>query len=391
MNNLLIGLFLGVMTGTITGLIPGLHFNNIVALILAYPFLLPLHEIRALLVFIVAMATTHTFLDTIPSTFLGAPDTGTVLGVLPAHRFLLKGRGPEAVRLTIIGSIGALILGVGLFPLWVIIGNYLYKTLSPFIGELLLIVVFLTFLGVKKKSDALLIIIGSSLIGELAMNITNGLIPMLSGMFGASTIIYSLASNEARIPRQEQSIPVVNIKQKWLAVITSQFSGFLTALLPGLGAGYAAAIGSMFINGEKLFLILQGGVTTSNFVMSLATLKAFGKARNGAILGTIALGGNTVLGLIDLLLYSCLAAGGIAVMIALIAIRTAPLVIQRVPYWLLNIIILCWIILLNLLLVKHGIALFIISTGLGLIANILGVRKSLMMSSIMIPIGIRLL
>ena len=42
---------------------------------------------------IVAMSIAHTFLDFIPSTFLGAPECETALSVLPAQGMLLEGSG----------------------------------------------------------------------------------------------------------------------------------------------------------------------------------------------------------------------------------------------------------------------------------------------------------
>jgi len=44
-----------------------------------------------LVVFIIAMSVTHTFLDALPAIFLGAPDADQVLNVLPGHRLLLQG------------------------------------------------------------------------------------------------------------------------------------------------------------------------------------------------------------------------------------------------------------------------------------------------------------
>ena len=104
---------LGVGLGTFTGLIPGVHVNNLVPLLVgasAISGLLPMH----LAAVIVAMMITHTLISYIPATFLGAPEPGTELSVLPAHRMLLEGRGYEVVRLTAFGCLGALMLSAAL-------------------------------------------------------------------------------------------------------------------------------------------------------------------------------------------------------------------------------------------------------------------------------------
>ena len=101
----------GIIAGTITGLIPGIHINLIGSFLIAFSGILfynisPIY----LVVFIAAMAITHTFLDFIPSILLGCPDTDTELSILPGHELLKKGRGYEAVILTCYGSLAAVFL-----------------------------------------------------------------------------------------------------------------------------------------------------------------------------------------------------------------------------------------------------------------------------------------
>src|SRR5665648_424560 len=100
----------GFILGIISGLFPGIHTNNFALLLLALApdaiemGILPIH----IAIIILANSITHTFLDIIPSIYLGAPDADTALTVLPGHRMLLEGRGPEAVRLSALGSAGAI-------------------------------------------------------------------------------------------------------------------------------------------------------------------------------------------------------------------------------------------------------------------------------------------
>ena len=68
------------------------------------------------------------------------------------------------------------------------------------------------------------------------------------------------------------------------ALLSGQFSGFLTSVFPGLGSAQAAII-SMQITpdlGDHGFMILVGAINTANFTMSLATLYVLNKARNGS-------------------------------------------------------------------------------------------------------------
>ena len=115
--DIILAILIGCLAGTITGLIPGIHVNLISMLLISVSgYLLGFTNPMVLAVFIIAMAITHTFLDSIPSIFLGAPDADMALGVLPGHRLLMEGKGYEAVKLTVIGSLLALIVTLLLIP-----------------------------------------------------------------------------------------------------------------------------------------------------------------------------------------------------------------------------------------------------------------------------------
>ena len=95
---LILALIGGLIAGTFTGLIPGIHINLVSAWLLAiiasgfFDFVSPI----VFVVFICAMTTTHTFIDFIPSIYLGAPDDESYLSVLPGHQLLMDGKGHEA-------------------------------------------------------------------------------------------------------------------------------------------------------------------------------------------------------------------------------------------------------------------------------------------------------
>jgi putative membrane protein len=84
----------GLLMGTFTGMTPGIHVNTLAELGMASSF-------PALF----AMGLTHTFLDAIPAAFLGVPDDGSALSLLPAHRLTLKGRGREVVEIAMLSLI----------------------------------------------------------------------------------------------------------------------------------------------------------------------------------------------------------------------------------------------------------------------------------------------
>jgi TctA family transporter len=120
----------GTLLGVFTGMFPGIHVNNI-AFIMAtaqIPLIAAIDTIfRSLqptaadLVLLLSAAVisaviTHTFVNFIPSVFLGAPEGETALSVLPGHRMLLAGRGNEAVSLSARGSMAAVVICIIALP-----------------------------------------------------------------------------------------------------------------------------------------------------------------------------------------------------------------------------------------------------------------------------------
>src|SRR3989344_3298487 len=94
---LFLALLIGILAGAFAGLAPGIHINLIGASMASVLLFLGLQiEPIYLVVFIVSMAICQTFVDFIPSIFLGAQEDGTELSVLPGHQLLKKGLGYQA-------------------------------------------------------------------------------------------------------------------------------------------------------------------------------------------------------------------------------------------------------------------------------------------------------
>jgi Predicted membrane protein len=209
----------GFLLGVISGLIPGLHVNTFAAILLgAAPAMMelglsPYH----VAVIILAASISQTFLDAIPTVFVGAPDSDTVLAVLPGHRLMLRGRGIEAVRLSAIGSAGSVLVALSLIPplSWVF-SNY-YDILMEHIGLILLGIAVIMILKeqdldpgpyqtLKRRSFAISVFVTSGLLGMFAFENQDllssplglepdVLLPLLSGIFGASSLILSIFSS----------------------------------------------------------------------------------------------------------------------------------------------------------------------------------------------------
>src|SRR3989339_1225048 len=106
---LIASIALGICLGTITGLIPGLHINLMAVLLVAISGKITGISLDYIAAIIISMAITHTFLDAIPSIFLGVPDPDKVACVLPTHRMVFEGEAHQAVMLTVFGSLRSII------------------------------------------------------------------------------------------------------------------------------------------------------------------------------------------------------------------------------------------------------------------------------------------
>lgn len=174
--DLLLACILGVLCGAITGLIPGIHVNTVGAFVFTLSatlinFLSP----EFLGVLLISMAISHALLEFIPSMFLGVPEEGTVLSVLPGHQLLLQGRGREAIRLVALGGFGAIMVTIFSLPLFTIILPPLYTLIKPYIWLLLIIVTIYMFIRLNRDlmsfmwSVALFVL--SGLLGWIIENI----------------------------------------------------------------------------------------------------------------------------------------------------------------------------------------------------------------------------
>ncbi|HDK42142.1 MAG TPA: hypothetical protein ENG87_02080, partial [Candidatus Pacearchaeota archaeon] len=301
-----ISLFLltGILAGTITGLIPGIHINlvGIIIVSLSVSYLSPISPIY-LIVFIVSMAITHTFIDFIPSILLGCPDTDTELSVLPGHKLLKKGLGYEAIILTCYGSLAAIFILILISFPSVLIVSKTYDSIRNLIPYFLILVSLTLILMEKKRLSALFVFLLTGLLGWSVLNlhsINQPLLPLLTGLFGGSMLILSI-KNKIKIPKQKITKPKAKLKIPLLgAIIAAPICSFL----PGLGSGQAAVIGNTIARTDKKgFLVLLGATNTLVMGFSFISLYTISKTRTGAAVAIHQIIGNLEVNILILILF----------------------------------------------------------------------------------------
>jgi len=392
----LIAVVVGIGAGIITGLIPGIHINLVSLLVVSFSvYLLNFISFPSLGVFIIAMAITHTFLDVLPAIFLGAPDADTALGVLPGHQLLLKGMGYEAIKLTVIGSLLSLILAALLFPFFIKTVPIIYSSLQNFIGFILIVIVVIMLLmenGLDKKFWAFFVFMSAGILGILTLtmpNLKQPLFPLLSGLFGVSMLVVSLFQN-TKIPKQHITDTVkISKGENVRALSAGIFSGSFVSFFPGLGPAQAAILGSSLIGkiGNYTFLILIGSINTVNMLVSLVSLYTIDKARNGAVLAIRELLGKIDFNTLLLFIGAALLAGGIAAFLALYLTRFFILLIEKINYFFLSLFVISLIVLMVFYFSSWmGLLILLVATSIGIVPNIIGVKKSHAMGCLMLPV-----
>ncbi|HLC81173.1 MAG TPA: tripartite tricarboxylate transporter permease [Candidatus Nanoarchaeia archaeon] len=393
--SILTALLLGLFSGLITGITPGIHVNLVTVLLLSFSsLLLQITSPLVLAAYIISLAITHTFLDTLPSIYLGAPDEGKALSVLPGHRLLHQGLGHQAIAYTLIGSFGSLLLSIILFPLFVVSMNLIAPVIEDWIGFLLIAIMAYMILKEKnKKLNSLAVFLLSGILGLLVLsgipNLTQPLFPLLSGLFGCSILLLSLLQKAIIPPQATGSQLIISTKNMAKSVSAATGVGFLAAFLPGFGSSQAAIVATNVVGdlGDEGFLSLVGGINTANMLISIGTIYALDKARNGAIVAVSQLLEQVNLNEVLLFLAVALVAGGLSVVLTLNLSRIFSKYIAKVNYRRLVILIIGFITLLTFYFDGIiGLQILLTATALGLVASHLGVGKNHLMGCLIVPV-----
>ncbi|MEK6820083.1 MAG: tripartite tricarboxylate transporter permease [Nanoarchaeota archaeon] len=391
---LIIVLIVGVLAGTITGLTPGIHIN-LVALFLvsASAFFLNFLTPVSLVVFIVAMSITHTFLDFIPSILLGAPDEDTSLSILPGHKFLLEGKGYEAIIYTLYGSSIAIPIILLLTPFFLLFLPQIFYYLR-FVMFFILITasLYMILRDGKSRAWAFIIFMLSGFLGTATLNLSvkESLLPLLTGLFGASSLITSIKKKE-KIPEQKISkLKDIKMSRKEIKNVTLAIllASPLCSFLPALGSSQAAVIGSDILGKteQKEFLMLLGSVNTIVMGLSFVTLYSIQKARTGSAVAVSKLIENFTAGNLFIILLAILFSSVLAFFLTIFLSKFFAKRISLISYNKLSIFILAFLVLIVLLFSGFlGFLIFLTACFTGLVAISAGVRRTHLMGSLMLP------
>ncbi len=434
----LLSVLAGYLLGVVSGLVPGIHTNNFALVLLALsPALsergIPLVCIAAM---ILANSLSHTFHDIIPAIFLGAPSDDMALAVLPGHTMLLEGRGAEAIRLSALGSAGSVALALVIAVPMSLLFRHVYPIIQNYIAWILLFVVLVMLISErgeyvhgqgslvhwKGRFYALLIFLISGSLGLFAFNMEHLmrplmsfgepsiLLPLLSGLFGASQLIISLMSDPV-IPVQFASRMELERKRIFRGILVGGSSGSLVAWMPGISSSIATVFARLFIREDlkkdsnknsiysfeddqgldpaKEFIVSISGVNTCNAIFGLMALVVIGRSRSGAMVAIDELLGSLSFDTSLVVLFLC-AVSLTAIFSYFSTVRLGDSLhyrLSELDYPLLCYAVLGLLVIMSLLFTgPFGLLIFIIATPVGMISSFLKIRRSHAMGVIMLPV-----
>ncbi|PSP33131.1 hypothetical protein BRC64_04555 [Halobacteriales archaeon QH_10_67_22] len=386
----------GVALGTVSGLTPGIHANTFALLLagLAPAVPGPLSYVGAAML---AAGTVHTFLDVVPALALGVPDPAMAASALPGHRLVLAGQGREAVRLSALGSAGAVAFAVPLAVPMTRVMTTAYPAVRAHLPVVLggvVCLLVLTESTATAKVGATLSVAASGLLGLVALDLPAGgpvgagsmLAPLFAGLFGAPVLLDALRGGG--VP--EQAEPTVTTPRAAVAgfALLGTLAGAVVGYLPGVSSAVAATLALVVVpgGGARGFLVTTSGVNTANAIFALCALVALGSPRTGVLVAVERAGvgvdlpvmvagvvvgaaagfvlavtlGDRYLETVGRLDYTRLSVGVLGLLVVLVAVLTGPL----------------------------GVGVFGVASVVGLVPVTVGARRANLMGVLLVPLAI---
>ena len=260
----IIASIIGASLGTFTGLMPGIHVNTLASIMLvSYPAMesalsgLVDQEYVSILVCccIMSASVVHSFVDFVPSVFIGAPDAEDAVSILPGHRMVLQGRGMAAVRSAAIGSlVGCSVAIVLSIPLQYVMLNGAEEVMDRLTPLVLIVASSILVLNEGKKGNLIwgaVCFVLSGAIGMMCMFMpipSNGILgegtlmfPMLTGLFGIPVLIEAASGNGIPPQKDDEHDPVGMIPGI-KGVVTGCIAGWFPGITSTVGASMSACV-----------------------------------------------------------------------------------------------------------------------------------------------------
>ncbi len=399
----------GCLMGLFSGIVPGIHVNTLAAIMLAFnasiQALLPLEPEQAAMAAgccIMAASVVHSFVDFVPSVFIGAPDSEDAVSVLPGHRLLLEGRGMEAVRAAAIGSLvgcsASILMAV---PLQLVLLNGAAETLdslTPFV----LVIACLVLLNGERARGRLLqgafVFLLSGILGlgcmilpvpvEGVMEGGSVMMPLLTGLFGIPVMLET--SSKAKIPVQKDRVkdpvgPMPGLR----GVLMGTLAGWFPGITSTVGASMSAVVFPE--RRPERFISTVASIGTVTSILSLVTLSVSGNGRSGTALVIKEMIGDAMIGPASEPFLMLLLASAVASLAGYWLTIASGKVFARVaggirPRRLGRTVLVLLVVLTLVLTGPAGLFILLCATFVGLVPSALGTGRLVLCGCLLLPV-----
>ena len=296
----------GTIVACIAACLPGLHVYSVAAAIMLLVKPGPFDRATEPWVMLfVGMVVGYAIASAIPAVLLSAPDETLAWIVAPARSYLLRGRGYEALGLTIMGSLGSLWVLVAVAPVagrvagavrqlvglhlhWIIGALTLFLLLSewprdptrgsgPLTRLLWAWVPLLMGLATFLLSGLFGLVLHLRAMGPLGMAFQS-LAPAFAGLFAVpwvlQTLVLGSSTPQQHVPRSLD----ITLSPMLAGIAAGSLGGLVAVLLPGVTGSLGALVAGHATaqRDERAFLIGQGATKVVYYVGALVLFLAPG-------------------------------------------------------------------------------------------------------------------
>jgi putative membrane protein len=400
--------------------LPGFHVYNLMAIfVIAGTAGMPP---EVLIPAATGMVVGFAVLGVIPSVLLAAPDESAIFTVLPGQKYLMEGRGTEAVLITAAGGLAglaALLLSAVVLPIAVPVTH---RVLSPYLPAVVWCVIAFMLLSEWPKADAywasparrlaaawrglgagLLTFVLSGLLGFVLMHKSpisadaafQNLMPAFAGLFTLPWLLLNIVTRQEVPPQRLPS----RMNVSGFAVVTGSLAGVLGGGFAAFAPGVTGGVGGMLaghataIRDSRAFLVSQGA---SRMVYMAGGFLLFFLPANGLTRGGAAWMMRTVHrpdGMPDYgLALAGMAFAGLAVCLLLGPLTRVVLALLtrygcRAMSWLALAFVLALVLIMTGM---AGLLVMMVGAAIGLIPVLYGARRMNALGVVLLPLACNL-
>jgi len=409
----------GVLVSAVLCLLPGLHVYNVMgfAFLIYLAFLNEVQDHMYFIMFLVGLVVGYAILFTIPTIYLSAPDDSTVWIIYPSQKYLMQGKGHEAVLLTTIGGVVGILIMIIAIPMFMDQLKLIRQIIQPhmfwIIGAVVMFILMSEFpkdfdrgksklkklwVGWTTILAGYLTFLLSSILGIIIFNKT--IVPVdrtfqtlgavFIGMFAASSLLVAIFTHKDIPPQQVTGKVEVKKEEIFRGGVGGTIGGLFAAFMPAITAGVGALLAghATAAKGERTFIISQGSNRVLYYVGAIVLFfTAIGMRKGALTIGMNLFYTPETKTELFIVVAGIAIASAVAIILILLLSRGVLKLIQKVRYQTISVFaLICVTLIVFLMLSWQGLIIYAVSTAIGLLPVVFHSRRMNCLAVILVPI-----